>query len=315
MWEHQGPVAAGLTGACSTETGSMWPCPQASSLGCCHLPVLLLPAMLCLPVTPWPACGSWRHMAKPRGWFPASSSSACSQGHGARALPALKPEPWFPCLLFLHSVGFYTKVRHEGHVPSEESTGCGISGEGGRTSEAAGGKIPPRHGADGAGRQAGVSPALLRGVSQGFAWIRCARCCNLTWRAPGRGSAPATLACARDLMGFCKRWLGTASPRQARELQRRRRVQGDSAREPLSQLSQALFQRLRALLRGGEYIYRLPESPQSGFPQRCCPFVVPPQARHPGQSRLLPMAASSLQCRCAQTAVSCQPGGLRRPDK
>lgn len=35
-------------------------------------------------------------------------------------------------------MGFYTRAGNDGHIPSEESTGCGISGEGGRVLEAAG---------------------------------------------------------------------------------------------------------------------------------------------------------------------------------
>lgn len=61
-----------------------------------------------------------------------------------------------------------------------------------------------------------MSLALLRGVSRGFPRTGCARCCNLTWRVPGCSSAPATLACACNLPGFCKRRQPTVGELQGR---------------------------------------------------------------------------------------------------
>lgn len=70
------------------------------------------------------------------------------------------------------------------------------------------------------------------------------------------------------------------------ELQGRRRAQGDSAREPLSQLSQALFQCLCALLQGEDMSTHCRSPHKLGLPSTAAPLPSP--AQHPGQSQLLP---------------------------
>lgn len=99
------------------------------------------------------------------------------------------------------------------------------------------------------------------------------------------------------------------------ELRGRRRARGHSAGEPLSQLSQPLFQHLRALLQGvcvGDMStnYRSPRS--LGLPSTAAPLLPQPSIPTKAGSRrgCFPGAAG-----CAQTAASRRPGGLRRPEK
>lgn len=93
---------------------------------------------------------------------------------------------------------------------------------------------------------------------------------------PGCSSAPATLACACNLSGFCK---SASSPRWGSC--REGTVLGDSAGEPLSELSQALFQHLPVLLLGA--MSTNCRSLTNWVPQH---FV--PPAQHPSQGWLRP---------------------------
>lgn len=66
-----------------------------------------------------------------------------------------------------------------------------------------------------------------------------------------------------------------AQPAHGGRVQGRRRALGDSAREPLSQTSQALFQCLHALLQGWDMSTNLRSSQKLGLPSTAAPL--PPQ--------------------------------------
>jgi len=228
--EHEGPITAGLTGACRTETGSVWPCPQANSLSCCHDPALLP----CDAVPPRDTMPSPRRLAvrgRPKGTISSLVLSSLQPGARKPSSAGVNPKPCSPAPSFLPAMELYPKGMKVTSSPRNEQA------EDARRSEAAGSESP-RHGADGAGRS--VRHRLCSGASDGA--LHGAD-------VPTAVTSPGEhLAAVRPPPRVPVISPGFASA--VMELWRRCRARGDSAREPLPQPSQASFQPLCALLRG-----------------------------------------------------------------
>lgn len=139
---------------------------------------------------------------------------------------------------------FYSKAGNKGHIPSKESTGCDISGKDSCVLGAAGSKSP-RHGVDEArglvGHQLcqGVSAGGLHGADVPGVVISPGEHLAAV-QAPPRSPVP--------VISWAFASAGWAQPAHGEGAARKAQSWGDLTREPLSQLSQALPQHLRALL-------------------------------------------------------------------
>lgn len=156
----------------------------------------------------------------------------------------LNPKIFPPAFFFLPCVGFYSKAGNKGHIPSEESTGCDISGKDGCVLGAASSKSPCHRAGE---THRLVCHQLCQGVSAGGlhrvdvpGGVISPGEHLAAVQAPPRSPVPVIS------WGFAS--TGWAQPAHGGGAAEKAQSRGDSARQPLSQLRQGLPQCLHALL-------------------------------------------------------------------